>query len=428
MNVLGPPPLPAESIWQDISPLKKVEENPLNGKRLAEIVKGGVGFSAVGYGVYWIIRFVDKKKWFDIDPKAIQPIPYVIIGAINAVVPEITLVVYDFVLYFMGNREDFENLADPDTASFGDHVRHHCWGVVHMIEGLEENIDGVYSHIFHVRTSKEIRDNHIWDRNLTTMEIVRYASVTQINETALSIIQSIPGEIGVYAAEALGYTVLGGHFFMFFIYLAPIMALAGVANKIMQVYDRIDADKYFEPVAAENQAYCHLLAELYAGEIAEFEDKCRQEILDDDGFELIEMEETDIESEEIEESDTEVEEEEDELQTKEFLSLPAGIDITSIELRRVLLSDLKAKDDEDIVAYHPFTALLEPSRVQWLSMRNESADDYDIDGVEVNGIKPQDNCEEEYIEVDESEVPDDFVMSECELIAQDMSEDVIEKE
>lgn len=251
MSIFGPPPLSSLPIWQDVSELKQVDDNPLNGKRLAQVIQGSVIFAGMGYGVYWIIRFVDKKKWFDINPKAIHPVPYMLVGVINAAVPEITTIVCDFVLYFMGKRKNFENLADPANASYFDHMRHHCWGVVRTIEGLEEKVDKVYSRIFHVRTSKEIRDNQIPDRELTHMEIVRYAIDMQVKETASEILRSVPGEIGVYTAEALGYTVLGGHFFMFFICLAPITAVMGIAIKVMQVKDRIAEEIWQEQLKLE---------------------------------------------------------------------------------------------------------------------------------------------------------------------------------
>ncbi len=404
MSVFGPPPLPSMPIWQDFSEIKKVEENPLNTKNLAEIISGSAVFAGLGYGVYWIIRFIDKKKWLEIDPKAIQPIPYVLIGAINAAIPAIVVVVNDFALYLIGNREDFENLADPQTASFSDRLRNRCWKIIVLIEGLEEEVDALYSRTFNVRTSKEIRENQIQDRDLAFMEIVRYALVKQIQETSLEILRCIPGEVGVYTAEALGYTVLGGHFFMFFIYLAPITAVMGVALKVIQVKERIDDEFYKEYLerTAENKAYCDLLYELYP--VAEFFNEEREEV------------------------DAEIVEEQDDGNPKEFLELPKDVEIVSIEGRKAPNFGLKAEDHEDI-AFYRRTPFLDSSKIQWLKMRNEDVDDYRIDGIQIDDVDDDEiNLEEAYIEVDESDVPVNFIVIESELADEVMTGDVVEVE
>lgn len=256
MNLPGVPKLPSMPIWQDVSIPKKVEENPLNTENLKQVVSSTAIGAGFGYGVYWIARFIDQKKWLEINPKGINPVSCTLVFAINAAVTSIAVVIYDFSLYLIGNREDFENLANPQNASLSDRLRHRCWKVVVVIEGLEEAVDAIYSRTFHVRTSKEIRENQIPDRDLANMEIVRYALVKQIQETALGIIQCMPLEIGVCTAEALGYTVLGGgHIFMFFMNFVPIMAVLGLATKVMEVKERVmnELDKEALERAAGNK-------------------------------------------------------------------------------------------------------------------------------------------------------------------------------
>jgi hypothetical protein len=130
----------------------------------------------------------------------------------------------------------YEDLSHLEKASTVDHLRHRTWKVIGRVEKLQQDIDGVFSHILGIRTAKEIRKKHIPDRDLYFMEIARRAFGEQVFETVGS---AVPLELGVYVVEACGYTVFGGHLFM----LHGVTFLTGMMLKVQQVYNEIDLEE-----------------------------------------------------------------------------------------------------------------------------------------------------------------------------------------
>jgi rhodanese-related sulfurtransferase len=229
------------------------------------IAYGGVG----GYVFYLITRLVDKYFMENAGGIAIQPIPFILSGMTSSAIVEVVRLVYDISLHILGKREVYEDLSHFEKISISDHLRHRTWKVIGRVEKLEQDIDGIFSHIFGVRTAKEIRQKHIPDRDLYTMEIVRRAFGEQVFETLGS---ALPQELGVYLVEACGYTVFGGHLF---IWLHGASFLTGIILKVQQVYDKIDLEEIEEEIrydrAQRVKADCDILAAMYPAEFAKLE-------------------------------------------------------------------------------------------------------------------------------------------------------------
>lgn len=71
--------------------------------------------------------------------------------------------------------------------------------------------------------------------DLSFMEISRIAFWQQVSETLST---SVPQELGVYLVEACGYTIIGGHLF---VWLHGLTFMNGLIGRIGEVYKKMDA-------------------------------------------------------------------------------------------------------------------------------------------------------------------------------------------
>lgn len=160
----------------------------------------------MGYGLYWWTRLEIKLGWNQAGA-GIHPLPYILVGVASAAIYETAALAYKVFLRVLGERAVYENLAHPETASFGDRLRRHTWRVVTQVEKIPQGVDTVFSRVFGIRTAKTIRDKKIPIRDLTHVEIFRLAFVKQIF-TTLRIV--IPQELGRSLVILAGFNVLTG--------------------------------------------------------------------------------------------------------------------------------------------------------------------------------------------------------------------------
>ena len=220
-------------------------------KRTGEVI-GSLAVGALGgYIFYWITRLVAWLGFLGEEGKGyISPLPYILTGVVSAALVETARLVYDAALAVLGDRNIYQNVNPGDKASALDKFRKHSWKVIGRAEGIQRDADVIFSRLFKIRTSEEILNQQIPDRELYFMEISRRAFWTQLGE---SISTALPQELGIYAVEALGYTVLGGHLF---IGLQGVSFMIGLIDKIGAVYRKVDAEIEKEAAAKKkaNQA------------------------------------------------------------------------------------------------------------------------------------------------------------------------------
>lgn len=211
---------------------------------------GSLFFGALGgYLCYWMVRLGDKIGLLGQEVGPILPLPYVLSGLISAAIVETARLTYSLALHVIGKRADYENLQNPEKASCFDRLRQRTWKVINRVEGIERDIDNVFSKIFHIRPAKEVRDNKIPDRELYFMEVVRRAFWEQVQET---IATSIPQNLAIKAVVALGHIIPGGEIFG----LSGILLFGGLGflNKITDVYNKIMKEDMALAKAAKEKA------------------------------------------------------------------------------------------------------------------------------------------------------------------------------
>jgi hypothetical protein len=246
----------------------------------------GAFMGFVGYlSVLGINRLIPKITNVAMIQGPINLIPFVLLGvAINAVV-ETALLTHDIARLILGERKVYENQDCPETTSRLGQLRQHVWKVIGRFEKLQEDIDTIFSNLFKIRTAKQLKAENIPDRDLQFLEIFRRAFGEQVKE---SIINFVPPELGIYAVEALGFTVIGAHLF---VSLYPLIFLFGLVNKVVQVWEKVEFEatqeqkrheqeqKRHEQEVLEEQhqheretkMYCDILAAMYPAEFAELD-------------------------------------------------------------------------------------------------------------------------------------------------------------
>lgn len=274
---------------------------------LASLTLGALG----GYIVYWINRLIAKMGWLG-EGVVLQPLPYILAGIASAAIVETACLVHDAALYVLGDHDECEKLAELDDVSGFDRLRQKAWKVIDYADQAQKDIDVIYSRIFNIRTGEQIRTKYKTEKEYYLsdprfMEVARRAFCEQTAETFKT---AIPQELGIYAVEALGYVVVGGHLFA---WLHGIMFFNGLVDKIGKVYQAIDLEERKERKKRrdehENRVAFNTLAALYPDEIAKLD--AELDILDDlDDLDEVEDETMVMDSPELEEiQDDEVEEE-----------------------------------------------------------------------------------------------------------------------
>lgn len=230
---------------------------PINGQpnvppiEIHPAVKRGVeivGSLAVGalsgyifYGVTWLVEVSRIAERLGMGKGGasgpIHPLPYVLSGVIGAAIFETARLIYDLGVYVLGERAKYENLENPGKAPTFDRLRQKTWKVIGCVEGVEHKVDAAFSRVFKIRTSKEIHDQNLLDRELYFMEITRRAFWAQVGDT---IKTAIPQELSIYAVEALGFTIVGAHAF---VWLHGFMFLNGLIEKVSLVYQKIQTEE-----------------------------------------------------------------------------------------------------------------------------------------------------------------------------------------
>ncbi len=261
---------------QQPSPI--IESSPVT-KRTAEISASLIGGALSGYIVYWITRLLDKFGAFGAaGGSAITPLPYVLVGLASAAIIEGARLTSDVALSVLGDRNKYEKL-NSKKASAADRLRQRSWKVISGLEKIPQKADEVFSRTLQIRTTREIQQKNIPDRELHFMEIARRAFWEQVHETAIA---ALPQELGVCAVEACGYTVLGGHLFIWlhafnFVFgmtppnpfsKDPLPPNSGLINRIGRVYKQMELDEKAEQhlKESENKMYCDILSAMYPAE------------------------------------------------------------------------------------------------------------------------------------------------------------------
>ena len=228
-----------------------------------EIV-GNLSLGAMGgYIFYWMTRLIQRVGLLN-EPGGVHPLPYVLSGVMGAAIVETERLTHDAALYALGSREKYVHLAHPHEASISDHLRQKSWKVITYAENVQKDVDVLFSRLFNIRTAEEIRSTCATEKDYflsdpKLMEIARRAFWEQVEETMRT---SVPQELGIYAVEAMGYTVLGGHLF---VWLHGLMFFNNLISKIQNIYLRVEE-------AEKNEIKKRLfdvLEELYPLEIAQ---------------------------------------------------------------------------------------------------------------------------------------------------------------
>ncbi len=207
-------------------------------KRGGEIVGALIVGSLVNYLGYWIARLIIKLKLNGADAGTVgSPIGYILSGLIFTAIGEAACLIHEMALKILGDRQQFDHLDDPDTATALDRFRQRTWTVISRMEKVEQDVDVVFARMFNIRTRKEIRDQDLQDRQLDRMEILRRAFLEQVADT---IKFAIPREISFHVVKAAGYTIFGGHFF---IWMYGATFLHGLYLKDEEIKTRIEAEK-----------------------------------------------------------------------------------------------------------------------------------------------------------------------------------------
>jgi hypothetical protein len=193
-----------------------------------------------GYILYGITRLANKMEMVGDVTSVIHPLPYILMSIASTALVESASLTYDVALHVLGKRKDFEDLAQSENISALDRLRQRAWKVMGYMEKLQNDIDVIFSRLFDIRTAKEIRENGVVDRDLCLMEISRRVFCEQVSETARN---AIPQELGLYIIEACGYTILGGHVF---IWLHGLNFLNGMIDKIGKVKQKVDFEQHQE--------------------------------------------------------------------------------------------------------------------------------------------------------------------------------------
>jgi hypothetical protein len=374
LTIYHPPLIPS-----NVNPL----EVPPAIKRGAEIV-GSLAVGAIGgYIFYWMTRLVARLGMLGEVGGAIHPLPYILAGIASAALVETARLTYDLALVILGDRKTYENLAEPEKASTFDSLRQRTWKVVTRLDKLQQDVDVIFSRFCHIRTAKEIREKAIPDRQLYFMEVTRREFWAQARETITS---AIPQEVGIYAVEAAGYTILGGHLF---VWLYGIMFLNGLIDKVGKVYQKKHEEERKERIdemekrkrAFDNKVTCQLLEGLYPDEFAELEAQ-----------DTVVSEENDLNNDpmNIEGNDDVVSMEEDESEVIEgFVKGSADFD---------------PRDYKDVLAYR-HTVFQSTYPIEGFAVPVEEEEI--VDGNEENVVE-----EQEEMQLDE--LPDNFVLVEIE--------------
>lgn len=214
---------------------------------IKEIGKGAL----IGGAIWGVIQLLIKTGLKSAIPgKAVEFLPYMLAGAISKGIFQTAAVICEMGRSLLGEPSQFENLATEKSSAF-ETFRNQSWRVIGTFEKIPSAIDGIYSHIFGIRTAKQMNDDKIFERDLyqesrpdlmpRVVEIFRRAILESIDET---IKITVPKVIAIKAVTAAGYSLIGSQWLVYFI---AISLFAGVAMGIykisfFQTYEKMGAE------------------------------------------------------------------------------------------------------------------------------------------------------------------------------------------
>lgn len=207
------------------------------------LVKGALcGYVVYGINRLWLILTTSSKT-----RPVTHPLPYVLSGILNAAFQQTIRLTYDIAVHTLGERNKYENLSTLENISISHRLRHWSWKVINQIEKLQCNTDIIFSHIFKIRSTKEIQERNIPDCELYFTEIARQAFYTEIPEIFK---EDIPSIIAFCLTEAIGYSPFFNS--QSYITLQGVSCLTRVINKMLEIYKKIyeEEDKKTQNIAA----------------------------------------------------------------------------------------------------------------------------------------------------------------------------------
>lgn len=243
----------------------KKKEHSFFERAISSTMSVSIGGLFLGYVFYGMTRLCVKIKLLDNPTNVIiTPLPYILSVASMIAIVEAAGIVYDIGVKILGKTEENSQKGGFCYRK----LRSRLWKVVRYTDKIQNQMDQIYSSVFKVRTEKEIYKSYIKNKDLYLMEIVRRALVSQIKE---SVGQAVPQELGVAAVEALGYTVLGGHIFL---WLHGLLFVGGAINKVSLVY----IDIMNEEIKAVKRAKAREKAQANAQTSAQDQTKAQSEL------------------------------------------------------------------------------------------------------------------------------------------------------
>ncbi len=191
-------------------------------KALGNITLG----AAVGYTTYWMQRGMIFIGLMEVNAP-LSPIPHVLVGLAGEAIAESAKLAHFTALKILGDRELYENNS-PN--SFGGQLRNRAWKVISCVESLEHKVDSFFSHLFGIRTRREVEAEGISITNPAALEVLRREFW---REAASSLRTAVPQELGIVAVESLGYKVLGGHALIF---IHALMFMTNLHTRVAAIY------------------------------------------------------------------------------------------------------------------------------------------------------------------------------------------------
>ncbi len=228
--------------------------------------------SLFGYAVYGITCYVSKYELFGkLVSVPTSPVPFVLTPVIFLSVTEGASLIRDLGLHFLGNRKDYEKI--DEAAGLSDRLKQKTWKVISDLNTLQQNIDGIYSNFFHIKTEKEINEKYKNEEEYLIddpriMEIFRKCVFDQFDET---IKTTVPVSIALLTVRAMGYS-------MFFApWLDALVFVLGILEKVGKTLERRE-QAWGEEMkrinkSAEVRADCDLLNALFPKDFEIFSEK-----------------------------------------------------------------------------------------------------------------------------------------------------------
>jgi len=195
------------------------------------------GLGLIGYGVGCLAQ---RWAWVVFAPGYLAPLPFILTCVAPVIVLIACRIIWALGKQLVGSHLTHEEIATAKQGNALQKLRAHSWTVINCLNQHLQNIDEIFSRIFHIATFAELKKQNIRPCEKHRMEIIREAFIDQVKDSFVVFQFGKAAYIGTRAVTATGLKAFPVPLALSF---DAFMFVTGFISKILEEHHQVKVDR-----------------------------------------------------------------------------------------------------------------------------------------------------------------------------------------